>query len=97
MPTFIVNRNATENISGSDYAHEVHQVNGEPYGALAGLQQYQPGILSQPCLPLKENWIPLGEHDSCETAIEKANLLLTGLSEYKADGCYYCATDCHNK
>ena len=41
--------------------------------------------------PLLENRVPLGEHASCHSAKTKAK----NIGYPMADGCYYCANECH--
>ncbi len=49
------------------------------------------------CLPETHNWIALGDHPNCFSAITKANEILTGLSPYQADGCAHCTPLCHTR
>lgn len=37
-----------------------------------------------------QNRVELGWHSDCHSAVRKANLM-----GYNANGCYYCANDCH--
>lgn len=41
-------------------------------------------------LPLTENRIYLGEHDTCSPAVREAKKHYT-----KSNGCYYCSNSCH--
>ena len=41
--------------------------------------------------PLPQNQVDLGWHATCHGAVQKAK----GLGYTKADGCFWCANDCH--
>lgn len=43
-----------------------------------------------PYLPSTLDQIPLGEHDTCASAVDAARLLFE-----TANGCYNCSTGCH--
>ena len=43
-----------------------------------------------PYLPNTLNQIPLGDHETCATAVEAARILYD-----TANGCYNCSTGCH--
>ncbi|KKO44796.1 hypothetical protein WG68_13200 [Arsukibacterium ikkense] len=45
-------------------------------------------------LPNVENQISLGEHATCQSAVQEAYRKFPG---YKFDGCYYCSLSCHTR
>lgn len=52
--------------------------------------------ITQGCghLPNPENWISLGQHPDCHSAVRAAKRELPG--EFQTvNGCYYCCNDCH--
>ncbi|WP_299599077.1 hypothetical protein [uncultured Microbulbifer sp.] len=86
MPFYIVNRNPNPATLTKPAHHEVHDI---------GQDQF-PGLLAtlRDCLPLQNNWLHLGFHLNCQSAVEEA-MKRPELTGKAANGCYYCANGCH--